>query len=70
MDSSVHLLRVWSVSSRFLPGKLPGSSRGLLSKHWLGVCYVPGSVMLGPERAQMGETVCGHFSHGGFALSL
>lgn len=68
MDSSVHLLRVRSVSSRFFPDKCPGSSRGSLSKHWLGVRYVPGSVMLGPERAQMGETVCGHFSRGGVCV--
>ena len=24
--------------------------------------------MLGPERAQMGEMVCGHFSHGGVCV--
>ena len=68
MNSSVHLLSVWSVSSRFFPDKRRGSSRGSLSKHWLGVCSVPGSVMVGPGRAQMGETVCGHFSHGGVCV--
>ena len=29
---------------------------------------MPSSVMVGPGRAQMGETVCGHFSRGGVCV--